>query len=1512
MSKLLKIIGRSAGISAEWILILFLILAFAIRTYPVQTYIAQKTAAYLSKELQAEIKIEAVEIIFFNQVLLKNFSIKDRQNKALFDMREVHVTMRQFALFEDPLNIEKAKLSDGEVNISRHPLTGEYNFQFLADYFEQTEDPNAQPTIFGIKDIELSNVDFNYDDYRAPEKDFGIDYNHIEMSDVDLSIKNFNMKDDQYEFDIHHLSCSEKSGFELKDLSSAVFIEEGKIKLDALELNTGNSNVMTDYFSLDFHTWDDFDAFEDQVQLNINIDSSIVSLEDIAFFVKDLKGMNEVLTLRAKVRDAISQLEIKDFALGFGNSSFIKGDIELPDFTDTSKQSLTQYFSDIYIDLNDLKSIKMPDSSRSLILDPSLELNKFLSLSNLTINGSEREFDFQFDEFKSDLGELNLPGSMSFSRDSKMIKIAPSEDHLGELLIKDFRLGRFLSEDLLGNISGSVQPIIEISNEGELSFKLERSSISNVGFNGYNISQIEILEGSYANDLLKAGVAINDENVKLDMSCELFLGNKHRYGGVLNVESANLDALNLTSDTSIVSTSIEIELNETKRSVFEGQLVSTNIDYYRGEDTLLIPLTTISILKSPSNEHYTLKSDIIDMEMKGLFDWENLLVDFTDDLAKVFPTIKVGNVVSTQQRNNNIYNDISFNVLTKDMERIFQMFAPELEIQNETGLSGKYNSKKEYLDIVFRSPYLSYGDIVVNEIYGTQIISNDSIFCDYIVDYVSYNDSLKFNQIEFVADGTEGVLNSNLTWAPGTDEASSINWDTRIHDNDHIEVILKPSFFSLDGMSWGIMKESDISITTEDIHISKFELNRDDQLIQINGCLSENDFDELRAHFENIDLAEIGLILGLENQFAGTLSGWSALSNPYSNFRYIGDLSLNEFYVDEHEIGDLLVQTNYDNSINGIELFGELDVNDIQTFNFSGNYLLETDSLDLYLDFDDTDISFVNAFVNPEDVSEIAGTLNGRIKLEGEIVKPQLKGSLSVNNAQAKLELLGVKYYLDGAIDVYEDLFALNSVPIRDEEGNTGSVIGSIFHENFEEWNFDIQINFEDDVTTRQPKFPFNVKPLDQFLVLNTVYKDGDIYYGKAYGRGTANISGYANNMAITLDIETREGTKIDFPMYGISEIDEDFDFVSFVNEGINEAIEDNKTDLTGLDLDLNFKVTPDADVKIIFDPDIGDQIVATGSGDLNITLDQYNEVNLTGYYEISGDSKYNFAMGIIKQDFDIEPGSSLTWTGNPYDANIDLVTSFRMKKVSLVDLSPEQIDNSLTSQEVICYLNLGETLLKPEISFDIKSPNAPETGKGLIERVVNDDDELSRQFFSLLLLRKFQPLKGTITAGGSAAIDVAESQINALLGQVSQNYDLNVNSALDELLGENSLEFGVSKSFLEDRLIISGSFGIENRADFDSQQEEDGFKAGFIGDIFVEYLINQSGTFRATAFNQSNSNTLNENAGAFTQGAGISYHEDFNNAKDFKLLQYFFDIFRPKNKKRYPIKKKKKQTRIE
>ena len=67
--------------------------------------------------------------------------------------------------------------------------------------------------------------------------------------------------------------------------------------------------------------------------------------------------------------------------MNFGNQSFIKGDFELPNFSDSSDQELIQLFSDVYIDLKDLKAIQMPDSIDPITFDPTIDMNKFLSIS---------------------------------------------------------------------------------------------------------------------------------------------------------------------------------------------------------------------------------------------------------------------------------------------------------------------------------------------------------------------------------------------------------------------------------------------------------------------------------------------------------------------------------------------------------------------------------------------------------------------------------------------------------------------------------------------------------------------------------------------------------------------------------------------------------------------------------------------------------------------------------------------------------------------------------------------------------------------------------------------------------------------------------------------------------------------------------------------------------------------------------------------------------------------------
>ena len=78
-----------------------------------------------------------------------------------------------------------------------------------------------------------------------------------------------------------------------------------------------------------------------------------------------------------------------------------------------------------------------------------------------------------------------------------------------------------------------------------------------------------------------------------------------------------------------------------------------------------------------------------------------------------------------------------------------------------------------------------------------------------------------------------------------------------------------------------------------------------------------------------------------------------------------------------------------------------------------------------------------------------------------------------------------------------------------------------------------------------------------------------------------------------------------------------------------------------------------------------------------------------------------------------------------------------------------------------------------------------------------------------------------------------------------------------------------------------------------------------------VEYLVNEKGTFRANAFNKSNTNSVNENAGPFTQGAGISYREDFNGWKDFELAQQFLNIFRKKSNKKDLNKDNKRRSPV-
>jgi len=431
--------------------------------------------------------------------------------------------------------------------------------------------------------------------------------------------------------------------------------------------------------------------------------------------------------------------------------------------------------------------------------------------------------------------------------------------------------------------------------------------------------------------------------------------------------------------------------------------------------------------------------------------------------------------------------------------------------------------------------------------------------------------------------------------------------------------------------------------------------------------------------------------------------------------------------------------------------------------------------------------------------------------------------------------------------------------------------------------------------------------PLERFLVLNSDYEPGILYYGKGYATGMVNIFGYSDNLEITVDLKTKKGTKIDIPMYGMGEIDEENNFIVFTNKDTVVTYIEPKIDFTGVALDLNFSITPEADIKIIFNEVLEDEILAHGKGDFSIKLNNFGDVTMDGVYTVA-DGVYDFAMGPVKQKFYIEKGGNISWTGDPYHAMLNLRTYYRVK-ANIAAVTNDQFGSGSGShQEILCYLELSESLSKPAIEFDIEAPSANEEGKSIITRIKSDPDELSRQFFSLLLWKKFQPIAGGQSVSGSAALDLVSSQINSMLSKLSDEYILNINMNSDQLSGDNTYEFGVSKGFLDDRLIVYGSFGVENQK-IDETTDE----SSLIGDINIEYLLNKSGTFRVNIFSESNDKTIiqSQEQGEFTQGVGLNYKEDFHTIHDFKAIQYFLDIFRKKQNKRYPIKRKRRQVAV-
>ena len=1506
MAKLLKIIGRSLGLLFEWLLIFIIFLAFAIRTSPVQTFLANQATAYLSDELGAEIKIDRLTIIFLDKVELEGVLVRDLSGDTLLAAQSIFASVDDYNLGKRLLHLGEVEIKKANIGLERD-TAGVFNYQFIREYFTPKKKTKKKFTLL-VDNVSLSDSRFVYDDNRHVRKAYGVDYFHIKAAGINAMVNDFKIENQEYSGTIESVNCREKSGFILDDLITEVKVASSGVYLTNVKIKSPGSEIEAEKFNMLSTGFTDFKSFVDSVTFDAKIDKSIIDLKEEALFAPILAGMNDTIQLTTAIYKKVKNLRLANLDLKIKDKTRIKGTFNIPDFRKFDQGFFHEKVDYAYLDINELKQIRLPDVSSApyVKMNSQIERLGFFQAKNVRLDGFYSQFVVATERVHTRLGDIRVDNGIMFTENPKnnSYLFERSGASKWDVKVEKFNLGNFLRDDNLGYVDGIFFLSGEAFSVSDIKFSSIEGNVNRFDYLDYPYKNISIIDGSLEDKIFKGKIDVADDNLEMAYDGMIdFQGEPHLLFTV-KIGNAVLDQLNFTAQKTEMSSVFTIDLRGKNPSDFRGTVFMDSFSLTGRGKTFDIPSLELEILRGVQTDEFRIESDIARGKLKGKLDFKHILSDLNYQLSRAFPAYFEEELAKRENENTNHFE---FNFEINEADDFMAVFFPNLKIASGTTVEGQYYAEKENLHGDIKSDSIIYKKMAFHGIDLHQTMTNESVVANLHADAFIYNDSISFNDIFFKSLGKANVLQSDLLWEPGTESASAITWETSVLDPNHFNFLLDPSHFYVQEHKWEIAHASNVAIEGDTIRVNNFELTRNEQSIKLDGMLSNKTKHHLNFDVRDLEISEISNFIS-DVPLEGKMNSWGYVANPFRNFQYEGTANILQFKTRGQLVGDIKVESQWVHQSQSIALQGDLMYKGHQTFDFIGDYYpkLKKNNLDFNLFFEYTDIQFTNAFFNPEVVSEIKGLLNGTLKVTGTPDEPKMDGAVKLVAGSAKVELLGAHFGIEGPIKADKYGFYIDGIPVYDEDGNAGLLIGSIYHDNFKDFNFDLMFDLEDDAINKDPLQPWLVQPLDKFLVLNSTYEPGDLYYGTGYARGVIDVFGYTDNLEITVDLETRAGTKIDIPMYGIGEIEEE-SFIVFLDKDTVQKIEDPKIDFTGVGLNLNFHVTPAAELKLIFNEDLEDEITAHGNGDIDITLNNIGDVTMNGIFTVA-DGVYDFAMGPIKEKFYIEEGGSIGWTGDPYDAVLNLRTYYKVNANIAAATNDQFGSGSGAHQEVLCYLDLTESLMKPAIGFDLAAPQADEVAKSIITRIKSDPDELNRQFFSLLLWKRFQPLAGSILADGSAAIDLVTNQINAILAKVSDDYSLNVNMDSDRLTGDNTYEFGVSTGFLDDRLILSGSFGVENH-----KVDEDNNENSIIGDLELEYLLNESGTFRVNIFNESNDKTIiqNEDQGSFTQGAGLSYKEDFHTMNDFKAIQYFLDIFRKKKNKRYPIKRKRQQVPV-
>ena len=1456
------------------IVIIFALMASliaAFRDITVQSMIARSIAGELSERLETDVKIRTFYITEKLAIHMEDVVFNDLDGYPMFRIGTFDAKFYPLMMFNE-LKIKEVYLKDVLGRLVKYEGNERINITEIIAQLGSGEkekksdsESNFRMRIDKFK-LDNGHVIFWNQNKHDPER-LSMDYAHIDIDSIYGDITNLGIRQDSVFGLVHSLKGKDRCGLVLDYARGDVLFCEKCLNIDSLILQTGQSRVDLD-LRFDYESSSAFDEFVDSVYITGNIRKSTLLLSDLKYFAWILEKMPDKFTFTGQYRGMVSDFSVKKFVADFGNESFIDADIAfrgLPEFFDA--------FMDVnvrrmYSSYNDTKEFAIPIESKTVPIPDMLEgLGKYTLTGNY--QGLAKDFRTQF-HLTSEIGDVNANVFLNTTEEARYSF--------------DIDVDALKLDGLLGTNDGAETSFDFVMNgeglEPENTDFDALLAINSLYVYGNQYHDIDIF-GDFENQKLNVETGVTHKYLDFDMKSSVdFQGEKPFFKINTNIQNIDFVNLHLLDNDSIMRLSASIGAGFCGDDInnIVGEVGIRNMKYYNGEEFQMNRFYA-GVKELSGNKDVTVECDFFDFYGNGVINAKTLLNSLKTTAQKY---------VNMPEWFNDLKPDteeqwFSFNIDIHDTQALSKLFVPSLYLKSGSKIHLDYNNIYANHGATVTSPEIWFNGIIFKDIkilntasqeeFNTVISLKDIVLRDTTE---TNPDPIKLENIKLKALFADDKVRADLYW----DDVDSVD-----HNKAHIRSLFIPDEKSggtlsvnsdlilINDTTWYLDPNCLIDFKKKGTTFENLTLYTKSQKLALHGAFPSHDADTLIAEFQSFDVSDMDFITKGNNlNFDGFVNGDLSISGMNQNMSFSSNILIDDFYINGQEVGNVKAYANwYDPTESvalNVDIYNSMFDNDDRSVGLSGSYYprKKTDNLKFDMFFKDFKLGIVSPFVSNV-VTRMNGFASGNLNVMGSVNKPVLLGEVYMKNAGCRVNFLNTYYTINDTIRLRDGKIMFENVAISDTLGNMAYLNGVINHDHLNDFDFDLTLQCND------------------FLALDIPADQAQGFYGTAVADGVVNISGPVNDITMDINALTKKGTEIDVPLSTTSTIDNSF--VVFVQKKLETdtvvetyipEIVKNNSDFT---MNLNTEVSQDAEVNIYLPQNMG-SISARGNGNLTIGLAN-EDFELRGDYVIKSGT-FNFTLDMVKKTFSLRDGGTIRWTGDPTDADINIIGVYHTKS-SLTSLGTMVADSSALTNNinVDCIIRLSDKLMNPTINFGIELPNAKEDTRNIVFSVIDTTNQavMAQQVFSLMMLGSFSYTAGSNIArfGTSAGYGVITSQLSSLLSQISNDFDIGINYTPNDQLTNEEIEVALSTQLFDDRLIIEGNFGVirGNKNDINNANN-------IVGDVDLTYRLTKRWSFKAYNHTNVKNNYYYysvENYSDFTQGLGISVSQSFDSLRE-------------------------------